>query len=50
MLLLKKNLCQSPTQKIIIINAIDYREWYESHGPGSFALGRENPGFVLQYL
>ena len=26
------------------------RKWCESHGPGSFAPGHKNSGFVLQYL
>ena len=36
-----------------LLYASGYRQcnarWCESHGPGSFAPGRKDPGFVLQY-
>ena len=47
--------CEKWSQKALYIfldlgNILLYTEWCESHGPGSFALGRKYPEFVLQYL
>ena len=46
----KQKMPTSASTLTVYPSYMDREIWCESHGPDSFAPGRKDPGFVLQYL